>query len=336
MELALQSSNCITHFGLTPSRRNRSPSVDTSIQPRKEHVVNLKQIEYLVAVVKNGSFSLAAKECYVTVQAVSKAIADLERELGLDLFVRESRSVRPTDFGTVFYEKSLEVLRAFNELSSLPGAYLSRATSAPKLRVALYSPPFNNVESVLAMLEQFLGSHIGAQVEMPLVSGIEVLQMLYDHEIDAFASLGEFTGADDVDCVPIGTLPSSIVIAEDHPLTAKRCVTLADIAPYPVIEAFEFDAFNNSVFAAYKAAGLASRVVRIDNSEDYLNVTQQQQGYSFAVSIPTFSVAYPGFVTRPIAAEDVIPTPICLVSPKTGKTKGYLAVESLFKNGLKL
>ena len=305
MELALQSSNCITHFGLTPPRRNRSPSVDTSIQPRKEHVVNLKQIEYLVAVVKNGSFSLAAKECYVTVQAVSKAM-------------------------------SLEVLRAFNELSSLPGAYLSRATSAPKLRVALYSPPFNNVESVLAMLEQFLGSHIGAQVEMPLVSGIEVLQMLYDHEIDAFASLGEFTGADDVDCVPIGTLPSSIVIAEDHPLTAKRCVTLADIAPYPVIEAFEFDAFNNSVFAAYKAAGLASRVVRIDNSEDYLNVTQQQQGYSFAVSIPTFSVAYPGFVTRPIAAEDVIPTPICLVSPKTGKTKGYLAVESLFKNGLKL
>ena len=284
--------------------------------------MNLKQIEYLVAVVKNGSFSLAAKECYVTVQAVSKAIADLERELGLDLFVRESRGVRPTDFGTVFYEKSLEVLRAFNELSSLPGAYLSRATSAPKLRVALYSPPFNNVESVLAMLEQFLGSHIGAQVEMPLVSGIEVLQMLYDHEIDAFASLGEFTGADDVDCVPIGTLPSSIVIAEDHPLTAKRCVTLADI--------------NNSVFAAYKAAGLASRVVRIDNSEDYLNVTQQQQGYSFAVSIPTFSVAYPGFVTRPIAAEDVIPTPICLVSPKTGKTKGYLAVESLFKNGLKL
>ena len=285
--------------------------------------MNLKQIEYLVAVVKNGSFSLAAKECYVTVQAVSKAIADLERELGLDLFVRESRGVRPTDFGTVFYEKSLEVLRAFNELSSLPGAYLSRATSAPKLRVALYSPPFNNVESVLAMLEQFLGSHIGAQVEMPLVSGIEVLQMLYDHEIDAFASLGEFTGADDVDCVPIGTLPSSIV-------------TLADIAPYPVIEASEFDALNNSVFAAYKAAGLASRVVRIDNSEDYFNVTQQQQGYSFAVSIPTFSVAYPGFVTRPIAAEDVIPTPICLVSPKTGKTKGYLAVESLFKNGLKL
>lgn len=44
--------------------------------------MNLKQIEYLASVVKNGSFSLAAKECCVTVQAISKAMADLERELG--------------------------------------------------------------------------------------------------------------------------------------------------------------------------------------------------------------------------------------------------------------
>ncbi len=298
--------------------------------------MNLKQIEYLVAVVKNGSFSLAAKECYVTVQAVSKAIADLERELELDLFVRESRGVRPTEFGTVFYDKSLEVLRAFNELSALPETYASQPKEKPKLRLALYSPPFNNMEHVLAMLEQFVGSHVGAQVEMPLVSRIEVLQMLYNHEIDAFTSLGMFVGADDVDCVPIGTLPSAVVVKEDHPLADKTFVTLDDIAPYPVIEAAEFDTFNNSVLASYKSAGLKSPIVRVETWQEYLELAQGQDGVTFAVSIPTFPVAYPGYVSIPIAAQDAVPTPICLVSPKTGKTQGYLAIETLFKNGLKL
>ena len=61
--------------------------------------MNIKQITYLAAVIEHGSLSAAAKGQYVTVQAVSKAIADLERELGQSLFVRESRGVHPTPFG---------------------------------------------------------------------------------------------------------------------------------------------------------------------------------------------------------------------------------------------
>ena len=64
--------------------------------------LNIKQIRYFAAVVEHGSLSAAAKGQYVTVQAVSKAIADLERELGQSLFVRESRGVHPTPFGKAF------------------------------------------------------------------------------------------------------------------------------------------------------------------------------------------------------------------------------------------
>mgnify|MGYP002271203767 FL=1 len=58
--------------------------------------LNIKQVRYFVAVFQSGSLSAAAKEQYVTVQAVSKAIADLERELKNELFVRESRGVHST------------------------------------------------------------------------------------------------------------------------------------------------------------------------------------------------------------------------------------------------
>ena len=78
--------------------------------------LNIKQVRYFVAVFQSGSLSAAAKEQYVTVQAVSKAIADLERELKNELFVRESRGVHPTLFGKAFYVKAEPVLRSFDEI----------------------------------------------------------------------------------------------------------------------------------------------------------------------------------------------------------------------------
>ena len=80
--------------------------------------LNIKQVRYFVAVFQSGSLSAAAKEQYVTVQAVSKAIADLERELKNELFVRESRGVHPTLFGKAFYVKAEPVLRSFDELEA--------------------------------------------------------------------------------------------------------------------------------------------------------------------------------------------------------------------------
>lgn len=80
--------------------------------------LNIKQLRYLSAVVRHGSLSAAAKEQYVTVQAISKAIGDLERELGRSLFVRESRGVHPTPFGNAFYQKTEPVLRDFDDLEA--------------------------------------------------------------------------------------------------------------------------------------------------------------------------------------------------------------------------
>lgn len=83
--------------------------------------MNIKQITYLAAVIEHGSLSAAAKDQYVTVQTVSKAIADLERELGRRLFVRESRGMRPTPFCQEFGEKALGVTPGSTAWRRSPG-----------------------------------------------------------------------------------------------------------------------------------------------------------------------------------------------------------------------
>jgi LysR family hydrogen peroxide-inducible transcriptional activator len=61
--------------------------------------MNLRDLEYVLAVSRLGSFSGAAVDCNVSQPALSNQIKKLEKELGTDLFIRLSGEVRPTVFG---------------------------------------------------------------------------------------------------------------------------------------------------------------------------------------------------------------------------------------------
>ena len=61
--------------------------------------MNLRDLEYVLAVAKHGQFSQAATACNVSQPALSNQIRKLEAELGADLFLRLSHVVRPTELG---------------------------------------------------------------------------------------------------------------------------------------------------------------------------------------------------------------------------------------------
>lgn len=61
--------------------------------------MELRQLEYLVAVVEEGSFTRAAERVHVAQSGVSAQIRRLERELGHELLDRSARSVTPTAVG---------------------------------------------------------------------------------------------------------------------------------------------------------------------------------------------------------------------------------------------
>ena len=66
-----------------------------------------------------GSFSGAAREANVTVQAVSKAIGELEAELGEPLFVRRSKGAVPTAFGLELSRYAQQALEAFDKVGDM-------------------------------------------------------------------------------------------------------------------------------------------------------------------------------------------------------------------------
>ncbi|NTJ45386.1 LysR family transcriptional regulator [Agrobacterium larrymoorei] len=70
-------------------------------------------------VAKTGSFIRAASRLDVAPSVITKRISQLEARLGVKLFVRSTRSVKLTEIGGTYLEKSWEVLSEFEELLNL-------------------------------------------------------------------------------------------------------------------------------------------------------------------------------------------------------------------------
>lgn len=77
---------------------------------KRELSVNIGQLEHVVEVIRFSSFALAAKARHASPQALSKAVSDLERELGVKLFERTGRSIEATPFAREFEKRARHIL----------------------------------------------------------------------------------------------------------------------------------------------------------------------------------------------------------------------------------
>lgn len=78
----------------------------------------LRQMQYFHAVVRTGSFTKAAEECYISQSTISQQIKALENDLGVKLLVRENRSFHLTRAGEYLYQKSGRLLEDFERIKN--------------------------------------------------------------------------------------------------------------------------------------------------------------------------------------------------------------------------
>lgn len=126
----------------------------------------IRRIELLVRAAEAGSFARAARSLDLTPSAVSHAIADLEKGLGLSLFHRTTRQLRLTEGGEEIYERGCELLRQLAELESITRKTTERVTGT--LRVGLPIPLSRNV--IMPRLPEFLRRHPQLRLEFHVQS----------------------------------------------------------------------------------------------------------------------------------------------------------------------
>ncbi len=72
--------------------------------------MELRHLRYFTAVVQWNGYRQAAKHLYIAQPSISQAVADLEGELGIKLFLREGRVARLTPEGQIFYAEAVKTL----------------------------------------------------------------------------------------------------------------------------------------------------------------------------------------------------------------------------------
>ena len=73
---------------------------------------SFSQLERFVATARKGSYSAAAEDLFVTPQAVSKSIHDLESKLHVQLLEARGKQLKPTDAGGRVYRYAVDALDA--------------------------------------------------------------------------------------------------------------------------------------------------------------------------------------------------------------------------------
>ena len=193
--------------------------------------MDLTSLAVFVAVAENGGFSAAAEQLHLTQPAVSKRIAQLEAELGTRLLDRLGRQVLPTEAGALLLQRARSLLseaadtrRAIAALDDGIGGTLRIATShhiglhhLPPL-LKRYAQQFPQVELDIAFVdsEQAYARALAGQAEL------------------AVTTLAAHTAAPLL-AQPLWDDPLCFMVASDHPLAARKRVSLSDLAAHPAV-----------------------------------------------------------------------------------------------------
>jgi len=186
--------------------------------------LEVRQLRYFVAVAEELHFGRAAARLGMAQPPLSRAIRDLERQLGVALFERTTRQVGLTAAGEVLLRDARTALEAVSA-----AARRARQAGAPssRLRVALKA----DVEG--GLLPQILDAYCADDAALPpeLVLGRfgEQAQALRDGRADVGLLLCPFDGRG-LDSEPLLTEPLLAALAAADPLAARTQLCLADLA----------------------------------------------------------------------------------------------------------
>ncbi|MEZ7498278.1 LysR family transcriptional regulator [Flavobacterium sp. Arc3] len=93
-------------------------------------MVNLEWYRTFKSVYKNGNFSLAAKELFISQPAVSQQMSMLEAHVGYKLFNRKSKGVEPTEYAKLLNNLIIEAL---DRLENVENGFRTKAFNANRL-----------------------------------------------------------------------------------------------------------------------------------------------------------------------------------------------------------
>jgi len=216
--------------------------------------MNLHQLRFVrEAVRQNFNLTEAAKALYTSQPGVSKAIIELEEELGVDIFTRHGKRIRGlTEPGRAIL-KSVELImqeidglkRIGKEFAAQDSGSFTIATTHTQARYAL-------PKVVQAFTQKY------PKVRLSLLQGNpkQIAEMVLKDQADLALATESIANMEGLITIPCYQWEHVVVVPHEHPLLTSKVVTLEEIAAYPIITYDAAFAGRTKIDHAFSLRGL--------------------------------------------------------------------------------
>ncbi len=221
--------------------------------------MNIHQFRFVrEAVRQNFNLTEAAKALFTSQPGVSKAIIELEEELGIDIFTRHGKRIRGlTEPGREVLKSVELILQEIEGLKRIGKEFAAQDSGSFTIATTHTQARYSLPAVVQAFSQKF------PKVRLSLLQGNprQVAEMVLNGQADLAIATEAIADIDGLVSMPCFQWEHLVVAQPDHPLSRQKSLTLEDIAAYPLITYDTAFAGRNKIDQAFARRGLKPDVV---------------------------------------------------------------------------
>jgi DNA-binding transcriptional LysR family regulator len=237
--------------------------------------MELRQLEYLVAVVDDGGFTRAAQRLHVAQPGVSAQIRRLEAELGQELLERSSRGVFPTPAG----EAVLPYARAVLEAAAGVRLAVDEISGLLRGRVAVGTVTSYGRLPVPELLAEFHRRHPAVEITLGEDTSDRLLDAVRAGRLDLAVAASADPLPAGIGALTLIDAELAAAVAHDDPLASREAITLATLATRELVCL----PHGTGIRAALEAATGGAAHVAYEASDPRVVADLAEQGLGVAV-----------------------------------------------------
>ena len=195
--------------------------------------MNLHQLRFVrEAVRQNFNLTEAAKALYTSQPGVSKAIIELEEELGIDIFTRHGKRIRGlTEPGRAVLKSVELIMQEIDGLKRIGKEFAAQDTGSFVIATTHTQARYALPKIVHAFTQKY------PKVRLSLLQGNpkQVAEMVLKDQADLAIATESIANIEGMVSIPCYQWEHVVVVPPDHPLLKSKAITLEEIAQYPLI-----------------------------------------------------------------------------------------------------
>lgn len=268
--------------------------------------MTLQQLKYVTTVAKTGTISEAAKELFISQPSLTKAIKELEKEMGITIFERTNKGIVIYKEGERFLGYARQVLE---QASLLEEHYKVSGESKKEFCVSTQHYSF----AVNAFVD-LIKEHAGANYDFSLreTQTYEIIDdvarmkseigILYYNEFNRTV-LEKLIKANDLKFTELFVAKPHVFISKANPLAQKNVITMEELEPYPYLS-FEQGEHNSFYFSEeIFSTVVRSKNIRVRDRATLFNLLIGLNGYTVSSGVIDGKLNGENIIAVPLAAE---------------------------------